>query len=83
MLYGTRIRCLKIVSLHVPIHLQQFPSDGCLRDSAVLLGPKCSYVVLRLGTGQDMLQWRGIDKMRNTYCKCGIVCGTQLEEGYG
>ena len=34
-------------------------SEGCLRDSAVLLGPKCSYIVLRLGIGQDMLAMEG------------------------
>ena len=34
-------------------------SDGCLRDNTVLLGPKCSYVVLRLGTGQDMFGMEG------------------------
>jgi len=34
-------------------------SEGCLRDSAVLLGPKCSYIVLRLGIEQDMLAMEG------------------------
>ena len=34
-------------------------SEGCLRDSAVLLGPKCSYIVLRFGTGQGLLAMEG------------------------
>ena len=27
-------------------------SEECLRDSAVLLGPKCSYVVMDFGKGR-------------------------------